>query len=95
MRPGLWEGRWNDAYAAERMLLPERCDELRVAGDLVAFLPGTEVVYFVASADDEAMERALALVDERLTEPRALLDLAFVRRSRRRSPSRGTTGSSR
>jgi hypothetical protein len=78
--PGLWEGRWGDVYAAERMLLPEYFEGLDLGGEAVLFLPGSDVIYVVDSADADAMERALAFVDERGAEPKPLVDFALVRR---------------
>jgi hypothetical protein len=77
---GLWLGHWEDDYAGERMLMPELFTKLAVKGDPVAFLPGAEVLYVTGSEDAKGLALALALVDQRVEQPRGLLRFAFVLR---------------
>ncbi len=80
LRPGIYEGAWDDEYAAERMLLPELWEGLAVEGDPVVFLPGAERIFVAGSEDARALDLAKGFADERLGAPRPLLDIAFVRR---------------
>lgn len=75
---GLWCGAWRDAYAPERMLLPELFVDLAIDGAPVVFLPGAEHIFVAGSNDADALRRALELVDERFAAPRGLLDFGFV-----------------
>jgi hypothetical protein len=77
---GTWAGTWDDGYAAERLLLPVVFEGLETRGDLVVFAPGAEVILAVDTADADAVRRTLARVRGRMKEPRALVDLALVRR---------------
>ena len=76
--PGVWMGMWGDDYAAERILLPELWKALETKGSPVVFMPGPEVIFVADSANAKALAVVMELVEQRVTEPRAILDFAFV-----------------
>jgi len=64
MTDGYYQGPWDDAYGATRLILTEKVRKLSVKGDHVAAIPNRDMLIVTGSDDQDGLARAVAAVEQ-------------------------------